>query len=394
MRVLVLVNLSVLVLCLPSLAGFALYPVALWALARTRPQRRPHGTSPRPSVSMLVAVRNGQAYIAEKIRNSIDLDYPPDRFEIVLCSDGSTDDTERIIRSWQHPQVKCQASSEHNGKAEALNRGILACRGEIVVFSDADALLDRQALDALVRHYDDPAIGGVCGQRVVSKDGHNLKNAQRSYIRFDSAIKALESRIGRITSNDGKLYSIRRRLFEPIPPAVTDDLYVCLSVIRQGYDFIFEPQARAHIRLPSRNTSHEIQRRRRIVSRSLHGIRMRRALLDPRRYGAYAVGLLINKVLRRLLPLCLILLFVSTAFLSAVYPAAAVLLVIQAGFYAVALTYPAVARVVSHRAILSLASLPFYFCVGNYGTLLGLADFLMGRRVTKWNPRKTDHQRP
>jgi cellulose synthase/poly-beta-1,6-N-acetylglucosamine synthase-like glycosyltransferase len=225
---------------------------------------------------------------------------------------------------------------------------------------------------------------------VLSADGRMLREPQRRYIGFDSAIKALESRCGRITSNDGKLYAIRRALFEPIPEAVTDDLFVCLSVIRQGYDFTFEPKARAFIRLPSRSASHEIERRRRIVSRSLRGIGMMRSLLNPRRYRAYSLGLFINKVLRRLLPVFLILIFVSTAVLSAFHPAAAVLLILQSGFYTVALAYPALARIASKGALERAASVPFYFCVGNYGTLLGLADFVMGRRVARWDPRKTD----
>jgi cellulose synthase/poly-beta-1,6-N-acetylglucosamine synthase-like glycosyltransferase len=390
MSFVVLASLCVLAACLLLLAGFAFYPVALWIGARRRPKRGLGDDSSTPFVSMLVAVRNGEAFIGEKIRNALDLEYPRDRFEIIVHSDGSTDGTVRVMRQFEDPRVVCLESAEHVGKAEALNRGILECRGDIIVFSDADALLDRGALRALVRHFDDPRLGGVCGQRVISKDGRALEDAQHRYITFDSAIKALESRFGRITSNDGKLYAVRRALVQPIPEAVTDDLFVCLSVIRQGFDFIFEPRARAFIRLPSRSASHEVERRRRIVSRSLRGIRLMRGLLNPRRYGAFAVGLMINKVLRRLLPVGLILIFVSTAVLSAFHPAAAALAALQAGFYAAALAYPVLARIVSAGAIRRAASVPFYFCVGNYGTLLGLADFLRGRRVARWDPRKTD----
>ena len=389
MNTLVLVNLCVLALCIALFAGFALYPVILWVLARLRPPVVDGGEANMPSVSMLVAVRNGRSHIGDKIRNALDLDYPAEKLEIVVFSDGSTDETEQMIRQYEGPQVLCLASTEHIGKAEALNRGVRDCHGELLVFSDADALLCREALQRLVRHFADPRIGGVCGQRVIG-DGRMLNDAQHRYVRVDSAIKTLESRFGRITSNDGKLYGIRRNLFQPIPEAVTDDLYSCLSVIRQGYDFIFEPEARAFIQLPSRSAAHEVERRRRIVSRSLRGIRMMQPLLDPRRYGGYAVGLMINKVLRRLLPVCLILVLVSTAFLSAFHPAAAVLLVIQVVFYFTALAYPALARISSRGAIGRAASMPFYFCVGSYGTLLGLADFMMGRKVVKWNPRKTD----
>lgn len=382
--------LSILGTCVVLLAAFALYPVALWMAARRRPAAEPGDDAGVPFVSMLVAVRNGEAHIGDKIRNALDLEYPSDRFEIIVHSDGSTDGTVRIIRQLEGPQVVCLESRRHIGKAQSLNRGIDECHGDIIVFSDADAMLERSALRALVPHFNDPRVGGVCGQRVLSRDGRPFKEAQHRYIAFDSAIKTLESRRGRITSNDGKLYAIRRSLFRPIPEAVTDDLFVCLSVIHQRYDFIFEPQARAFVRLPSRTASHEVERRRRIVCRSLRGIRLMRELLDPRRHGAYAFGLLINKVLRRLLPIILIMVLISTAVLSAFHPAAAILLLLQAGFYAAALAYPVLARIPAAGRFRRAVSVPFYFCVGNYGTLLGLADFLVGRRVAKWDPNKTD----
>ncbi len=390
MNPIAIASLCVLLTSLLLLALFALYPIALWSAACFRPKRAGSSDTGRRSVSMLVAVRNGQSYIGDKIRNALELDYPEREFEIIVYSDGSTDDTERIIRQLEGPRVLGRVSSEHVGKAGVLNRGVLECRGEILVFSDADALLDRDALRALVVHFDDPRVGGVCGQRVISSDGRALKTAQRRYIGFDSAIKSLESRFGRITSNDGKLYAIRRDLFQPIPEAVTDDLYVCLSVIRQGFDFLFEPAARAAIRLPSRSASHEVRRRRRIVSRSLRGIGMMRELLDPRRFGAYSFALFVNKVLRRLVPICLVLLFAGTAVLAAYYRAAMVLLIPQIVFYAAALAYPAGARNAGKGAFRRLTSVPFYFCVGNYGTLLGLADFMAGRRVTRWDPQKSD----
>ena len=368
----------------------ALYPAVLWVVA-PRPREVPEAPVEMPSISMLIAVHNGESCIEDKIHNALSLDYPPDRFEVIVFSDGSTDGTEAIVRRIEDPRLVVRASSDHIGKAAALNRGIAECRGEIIVFSDADALLERDALRALVRHFQNPRVGGVCGQRVIADDGRTLEEPQRLYIDFDSTIKSLESRSGRLTSNDGKLYAIRRRLFQPIPEAVTDDLYVCLSIIREGYEFIFDPEARARIPLPSRNPVHEVQRRRRIVSRSLRGIRMMRALFDPRRYGTYSIGLFINKVLRRLLPVCLILIFVCTAVLSVEHAAPAAFLTAQIVIYGAGLAYPVVVRVVRKGAIQRGASVLFYFCVGNYGTFLGLADFIAGRKVARWEPRKSDH---
>ncbi len=388
-----MVNLSVLALCVAALGGFALYLPLLWVAARHRPPRQPTPQAPPPALSMLVAVRNGAEYIERKIDNALSLDYPPDRLQVVVSSDGSTDATASILRarSGHEPRLACVICEGHLGKADALNRGMRQCTGEIVVFSDADAMLEPAALAALAGHFGDPDVGGVCGQRVIAgAEGRDLRHAQRRYVGFDSAIKALESRTGRITSNDGKLYAIRRELFRDIPGGVTDDLYVAMSVISQGRDFLFEPAARAAVRLPSRNATHEVARRRRIVARSLRGIREMRRLLDPRRHGTFAVGLFANKVLRRLSPVCLILVFASTAALSPYHPAAAAFLALQAAFYAVALSYPLLRRVAGNRALCRAASVPFYVCVGAWGTLLGLADFVRGRSVSRWDPVKAE----
>ncbi len=392
-----------------SLAGtllFFLYPAALWIAARARGRPDPPcDPAELPAVSVLTAVRNGQEHIGHKIANGLALDYPPQRLDLVVFSDGSTDQTERIIRSCAGPRVRADASGPHIGKAEALNRAFRHCRGEIVVFSDADAMLEPGAVRALVRHFADPRVGGVCGRRVIDRDRADLGGAQSRYIGFDSAIKALESRLGRITSNDGTLYAIRRELFQPVPGAVTDDLWVGLNVIARGHRFLFEPRARARIRVPSRGAAHEVERRRRIVSRSLRGIFLMRGLLNPARHGVFALGLLVNKVLRRLLPVFLLLLLATSALLAPSHPAAAALLALQGIFYAAALGYPVMAGIDAllgrrgaaplpgpRRALRRAASIPFYFCVGNYGTLRGLADFLVGRKVTRWDPRKTDRE--
>ena len=155
-----------------ALAGillvFLVYPLCLWLCARRQAALRAEA-SLEPRVSMLVAVRNAEACIGEKIRNSLDLDYPGEQLEIVVVSDGSTDSTEAIVRSFDDRRVKLRASSRHDGKTEALNQGIHSCSGEIVVFSDADAILERGALRKLTRHFSDPGVGGVCGQRGIQE---------------------------------------------------------------------------------------------------------------------------------------------------------------------------------------------------------------------------------
>ncbi len=368
-----------------GLAVFVLYPLStLLAALLSRPRRsRLPGSGtppPEPTVSLLVAARNARDLVEAKVRNTLGLAYPAGRLDLVFVSDGSRDDTAARIRPFVGPRVTFVELPEHLGKAAALNEGFARTRGEIVLFSDVDALLAPDAVGRLVRHFADPAVGGVCGRRVIGEPGEELREAQSFYFSLDGALKRAESRLGRITSNDGKIHAIRREAFRPISPGATDDLFTCLSVVRQGFRFLYEPEARAFVRLPSRSADHEISRRRRIVSRSLKGIFLARGVLNPFRYGLFAFGLFVNKVLRRLLPLFLATLLATSAFLAPVHPWMRAVLAGQLALYGLALLHPILRRRVS--------GVCQYFCVGNVGTLLGLVDFLRRRETVRWEPLK------
>lgn len=373
-------------------AVFCIYPLSVWVISLVDTKPEAAGDDFEPMVSLVVVLRNGEAIVRQKVENAIALEYPKDKLEILFFSDGSTDQTEAIINEYSESGVALFSSAEHIGKAPGINMVVKHSHGEILVLSDADGILDPQSIRNLVKHYADHDIGGVCGQRVIYKgdDISAIKESQQDYIKFDSKIKQLESRIGNITSNDGKLYSIRKRYFKPISPDVTDDLFSCLSVIEQGGRFVFEPAAKAFIRTPSRNPLHEIQRRRRIVARSLRGIYYKRALLNPFRTGFFAFGLFINKVVRRLLPLCLLVLFTTSALLAMQSPFVLVFWLLQVTFYLMVPVYILLEKLKVNIPIIGkIVALVFYFCVGMTGTLLGFIDFVRLKRYEKWNPKKT-----
>lgn len=372
------------------LSVFLLYPLSTYLVAALTGRTEPQAETELPSVSVLVVVRNGATLIADKIENALTLDYPGDLLEVVVFSDGSTDETAAVIENCaQNGRVRPIVSEEHVGKTAGINRSVPMCKGDVIVFSDADALLEKSAVRYLVRAFDDPSVGGVCGQRVISGDRAKLKDAQRRFIRFDSWIKKLESEIGSISSNDGKIYAVRKNLFRPIAQAVTDDFYTCLSIVKQGYRFVFEQRAMASIRVPSRDAAHELQRRRRIVCRSLRGVYLMRELLNPARHGFYSVSLFFNKVVRRALPVLFALIFLSSMSLVTYLPIAWPILAVELAFLLLAGGYPILSKT-GPKPLRKLSSTAFYFCLGNLGTLLGVVDFLRGRKVVQWNPVKED----
>ena len=375
-----------------GLAGFfVLYPAGLWFATRRRSDPlAPAVEGFEPSVTMLLIVRNGEALIEEKLRNSLQLDYPPEKLELLVWSDGSTDGTERLLREQADDRIKVFATAAHRGKVACLNEAAVLAGGELLLPTDADALFEPDALRKLVAHFADSEVGGVCGQRVIAGERASLKLAQNRYIDFDSAIKRWESRLGSITSNDGKIYAIRRELFDAIPATATDDFFVGLNVTRRGRRFIFEPGARARIRLPARSPAHEVARRRRIVVQSLSAMATLRELFDPRRHGVFSLRLAVNKLLRRLSPLLLLTLFAGSLALAFESQVFAALTAAQLLFYVAGLSHPLLLRLRAPRLLLRPASMVYYFVLGQVGMLLALVDFSRGRRSVKWNPIKTD----
>ncbi len=368
---------------------FAIYPFLIRCACCRVPSRKHMQDSSEPFVSILVAVRNGEALLESKIANNLALDYPQDRIQHLFVSDGSTDRTVSVLRAHEASGIEVLELDDFGGKIVALNAAVPHCRGDIILFSDADAMPQPDALRILVSHFEDQAVGGVCGKRVICDDADWADSGQSAYITYDSKIKSMESRLGSVTSNDGKFYAIRRSLYQPIPDAVTDDLFVCLSVVHQKFRFRFEPNAIVNIRLPSRSKVHEFQRRRRIVSTSLRGILYHRELLNPFQFGLYAFQLFINKIVRRLLPFCSLGLLLGGGLVAFDYPILRlpVLCVVLAG--GLALLWPANVCVSGglQRLVHSVDAV-HYLSLGQIGMMCGVIDFICGRRVIKWEPNK------
>ncbi len=386
MTTVLIVNLAIFSAAVACIAVFfVLNPLLIWIVRAFSGSIVVARLPFRPRLSFVIVCRNAGNLLAKKLTNLLQVDYPAELLEIVVYSDGSTDGTTGVVAAFPQAKVRFLSSTEHRGKNHGINEAVAVCSGEILVFSDVDTILDPAALSHLAPYFADRRVGGVCGDKIIYRDEAELGFAQSSYNSFANGIKLLETQVGSITSNDGTLFAMRKELFQPLPPAVTDDLWLCLSVVRQGYLFLFEPRARAFISAPSASIRHELQRRQRIVNQDLRSVLAHAELLNPLKHGAYALRLLVNKVVRRIIPVALVALFVSSLALAWRWPFAAVVFCLQAGFYALALLHLIVFhRVLQSTIIARFTSLAFYFTLGNYGALLGLVRLLLGQRVTKW----------
>ena len=259
-------------------ATYAVFPVGL--LVRGALMRRPvRSAAIEPSVSIIIAARNEAADIGRRLENLASLDYPRDRLEVVIASDGSEDATAAIVARWAERGVRL-LDLPRVGKADALNAAVAASTGEILVFSDANSMFAADAVRALVRRFADPEVGGVAGdQRYESAaTGDALAEGERGYWDLDRLLKIAESRAGNVVSATGAIYAIRRSLFRPVATGVTDDFYTSVQVVAQGRRLVFARDAVA-FEPPAKSGGDEFGRKVRIMTRGLRGTILMRELL-------------------------------------------------------------------------------------------------------------------
>jgi cellulose synthase/poly-beta-1,6-N-acetylglucosamine synthase-like glycosyltransferase len=367
---------------------YFLFPalIALRGMLLNRPYKS-EALDPPPTVSVIISAYNEEKSIADKLENLLALDYPHDRLQLVLASDGSTDNTNAIIQEYADRGVKLLALPRV-GKAEALNAAVHASSGEILVFSDANSMFKPDAIRALVKPFADPQVGGVAGdQRYMKKKKTNNEGAgERAYWDFDRLMKEFESKAGNTISATGAIYAIRRSLFLPVPEGVTDDFATSTGVIAQGYRLVFAPEAVAYEPVVAASST-EFGRKVRVITRGLRAVLHSRVqLLNPFRYGFYALQLFSHKVLRRLVAYPIVLLLIVTPFLwenGLFYQLA---LIGQIAFYALALAGWLLDG--TRFKLPKVLTIPFYFCLVNVAALIASINLLRGRQIKRWEPKR------
>ncbi|MGA8439485.1 MAG: glycosyltransferase family 2 protein, partial [Candidatus Sulfotelmatobacter sp.] len=227
------------------------YPLLLWGLQLVFPSS-PGKQSVAPSVSLLVAAYNEAAVIADKIRNSLVIDYPVDKLEVVIASDGSKDATAEIVRSFAQGdpggRIRLLHFDENRGKMAVLNDAVRELRGEIVAFSDASSMLAADSVRTLVQSFSDPRVGAASGvYRLLKKDQSRLGSQEDLYWKYETFLKVQEAKLGAFTGAHGSLYAIRRVLYPfPSPGTINDDFMIPMRILERGYRVAYEPAAVAY----------------------------------------------------------------------------------------------------------------------------------------------------
>ncbi len=361
---------------------YAGYPALLVVLHLTRKPRLVRQKSIEPPVSLIISAYNEEKVIEKKIRNSLELDYPPDKLEIIVVSDASTDRTDDIVKRYMPQGVRLVRMPERSGKTVGLNHVVPHANGEIIVFSDANALYDRQAIRKLVRNFGDPGVGVVTGEsRYIVEEGDASTYNENLYWRYELMIKRLESKLGSLVGGDGAIYAIRRDLYQPMKPSDLSDFVNPLQIVAKGYRNVYEPEAFSYEK-GGESFEKEFSRKVRIVNRAWRGIISMHQVLNPFRYGFFAIQAISHKVLRWWVPAFMAIALLANLLILHRHPVYVATMVMQGAFYSLAL----VGFIQRHQEKMRrFFYIPYYFCLVNWASLRGILENYSGKTYTVWD---------
>jgi cellulose synthase/poly-beta-1,6-N-acetylglucosamine synthase-like glycosyltransferase len=351
------------------------YVIWLWLRARLRPwpvQRGMH----EPAVSIVMVVRNEEQVLEDKLRNLLEVDYPPDRCQIVVVSDGSTDRTEAILHKYgTEPRLHAVMNQLSRGKALSLNDGITVARGEVVVFTDARQKIEPGAIRVLNENFVDPGVGCVSGELMLGdKTNGESRHGTGLYWQIEKRVRELEAASSSAVGATGAFYAVRRELLTTLPSGtILDDVYLPMEVVRQGKRVVFDPRARAWD-TPDLGAPREFSRKVRTLTGNYQLLQLAPWLLsgaNPIRFEFVS-----HKLLRLAVPFLLLAMLLSSALIAG--PFYRVLLVLQLAFYALSL----LAMIRMKTSLLThLADASFTFVVLNTAAMVAFANFVTGRKV-------------
>lgn len=358
-------------------AGYPLLTLLL-SLFVNRPVRK---KEIEPRVTFLITAYNEERHIAAKLENTFALDYPPEKLEIIVASDGSTDRTDEIVKEFGDRGVILHRVEGRVGKTETQNQTVKIATGDIIVFSDAASLYDRNAIRAIVRNYADPKVGAVSGMYTYeNRSGAPAGFGTILFWNLENFIKKRQTRIRTITGCCGCIYSVRRDLYTPLPPEIISDLVEPLTILQKGFRIVFEPEALA-LEETAGETENEFRMRIRVIVRGMNGMLFVRNLFNPLKYPFVAFQLISHKVMRWLVPAFAIIAFISNAALASASWFYAVLFLGQVLFYAFAIAgYLGEKKGIRNK----LLSLPLYFCIVNLASLISMVKVIQGERIVTW----------
>ncbi|MDR1671861.1 MAG: glycosyltransferase family 2 protein [Bacteroidales bacterium] len=376
--------------------AYAGYGVLLWLLVKIK-QWAGSGEQiyvydgELPEVTLLVTAYNERDFVAEKIKNSLELDYPEGKLKMVWITDGSDDGTPDLLR--QYPEVVVYHRPERAGKIAAINRGMKLVGSPIVVFSDANTILGKESIMRMVRLFADPKVGCVSGEkRIYRKEKDMAAGAGEGlYWKYESFLKKYDARLYSVVGAAGELFAVRRALFAEVEhDTLLDDFIISLRIAMQGYIIRYDPEAYA-CETSSTNIREELKRKIRIAAGGIQSVVRLRPLLNIFKYGVLSFQYISHRVLRwTLAPLCMLLLLASNLALAW-----------QAGFvpnnfFVITFCFQIVFYIMvvsgwflkDRHIKLKILFVPYYFFIMNFAVYLGFFRYVRKKQDVRWERAK------
>ncbi|MDI3467578.1 MAG: Glycosyl transferase, group 2 family, partial [Nitrospira sp.] len=332
--------------------------------------------------AFIITAYNEEKRIHDKLTNTLRLDYPRNRMEIVVASDCSTDGTDDIVRSFQTSGVRLVRSDRKGGKEAAQQLAVESTDGEILVFSDTATILEPQAVSAIVKNFADESVGCVSSvDRFI--DGDGMVSGEGAYVRYEMWLRRLETRVNTLVGLSGSFFAARRIVCREWAPDLQSDFNTLLSSVRLGLRGVADPESVGyyHNLLDQRK---EYERKVRTIVRGISVFMRSVSLLNPLRYHVFAWQLFSHKLCRWLVPFAMIAALVANGWLALSSPVYRALLLVQVGFYSLALVYMLSRRVPS----VGMLRIPSFFVMVNLSILDAWMRYFRGERIVSWTPSK------
>jgi cellulose synthase/poly-beta-1,6-N-acetylglucosamine synthase-like glycosyltransferase len=369
---------------------YAGYPVLLYFITKVNAKTHkkiPQRGEPDSPVLVLIAAYNEEDCIREKLKNTLALSYPDHLLKVIVVADGSTDKTMEIARSFAGVEVLYEPARK--GKTAAINRAMRYVKTPFVIFTDANTMLNENAVKMIVQHYEDGTVGGVSGEKkVTGDDSGTAVQSEGLYWKYESFIKKLDSDFYTAVGAAGELFSIRTELFKPMEEdTLLDDFIISLKICLEGYRVVYEPEAYA-MEKPSANMTEEAKRKIRIGAGAFQAIERLPQLLNFFKYPALAFQYFSHRFLRwAVCPFLLLPLFIINSWL-AITPGTLIYIIFLWGqilFYSLVITGWTLNKM--HIKI-RLLNTPYYFIFMNYCIIRGFIRYMSGSQAASWEKAK------
>lgn len=366
--------------------GYALLLLVLIQFRKKRPVINEYAET-WPEVTFVVCAYNEARWIPHKIANSLALDYPRDRVRFIFVTDGSDDDTPELVRNYDYPpDVRWELlhQPERQGKIAAFQRAMRVISTPFVVSTDANTLVNPDALHRLIRHFADPQVGAVAGEKRISlgEKDDATSAGEGIYWKYESALKRWDAQLWTVVGAAGELFAFRRDAYQDVPSdTIVEDFYLTMRIAQKGYRVQYEPGAFA-VESSSASVQEELKRKIRIAAGSWQAIIRLAPLLNIFRYGTLSFQYLSHRVLRwTLAPVMLPVIFISNCYLARRGDVYLGLLLAQILFYVAALAGYALEQ---RKLRFKVLFVPYYFCMMNYAQYAGLLRYMRGRQSVLW----------